>query len=63
MLLHTVDIKAENEVDDWIDAVVGEFGRLDGAANVVGINRRTRQQNTGNIVSIPNAGNTPPQNH
>ncbi|KAH7045174.1 putative short chain dehydrogenase/ reductase [Macrophomina phaseolina] len=49
VLLHTVDIKAENEVDDWIDAVVGEFGRLDGAANVVGINRRTRQQNTGNI--------------
>ncbi|KAF4307261.1 Short-chain dehydrogenase/reductase SDR [Botryosphaeria dothidea] len=49
VLLHTVDVKVEDEVSNWIDAIIAEFGRLDGAANVVGINRRSLQQNTGNI--------------
>ena len=32
-----VDISKREEVDAWIDDIVREFGRLDGAANVAGV--------------------------
>ncbi|KAJ9142671.1 Levodione reductase [Pleurostoma richardsiae] len=32
-----VDVSKREEVDSWIDGIVGKFGRLDGAANVAGI--------------------------
>jgi NAD(P)-dependent dehydrogenase (short-subunit alcohol dehydrogenase family) len=33
-----VDVSKRAEVDGWIDSIVQKFGRLDGAANVAGIN-------------------------
>lgn len=32
-----VDVSKRSQVDDWIEKIVGEFGRLDGAANCAGI--------------------------
>ncbi|CAJ2507972.1 Uu.00g091580.m01.CDS01 [Anthostomella pinea] len=32
-----VDISQRAEVDTWIDGIVNEYGRLDGAANVAGV--------------------------
>ncbi|OLN97291.1 Levodione reductase 1 [Colletotrichum chlorophyti] len=32
-----VDVSKKDEVEGWIDAVVKQFGRLDGAANVAGV--------------------------
>lgn len=32
-----VDVSSSQEVDDWIGSVVKKFGKLDGAANVAGI--------------------------
>lgn len=39
------------EVDAWISDAVKEFGRLDGAANVAGLSKRTPDTTSANIVS------------
>lgn len=36
-MISRVDISKRVEVDDWIDSIVKEQGRLDGAANVAGV--------------------------
>ena len=36
-MISRVDVSKRAEVDDWIDSVVKEQGRLDGAANVAGV--------------------------
>jgi NAD(P)-dependent dehydrogenase (short-subunit alcohol dehydrogenase family) len=36
-LVTKVDISKRDEVDAWIDEIVGRFGHLDGAANIAGI--------------------------
>lgn len=35
--IRKVDVRFMEEVQSWIDETVGEFGRLDGAANVAGV--------------------------
>lgn len=32
-----VDVRSQQQVQNWIDSTVAEFGRLDGAANIAGI--------------------------
>ena len=32
-----VDVTKSDEVDNWINSIVEEYGRLDGAANIAGI--------------------------
>jgi len=32
-----LDVTQRQEVDEWIERIVGQYGRLDGAANVAGI--------------------------
>lgn len=32
-----VDVSKSDQVDEWINATIREFGHLDGAANVAGI--------------------------
>jgi NAD(P)-dependent dehydrogenase (short-subunit alcohol dehydrogenase family) len=36
-LTTSVDVSKRKQVDDWIDAVMAKFGRLDGAANMAGV--------------------------
>lgn len=36
-MISRVDVSKRAEVDDWIDSIVREQGRLDGAANVAGV--------------------------
>lgn len=36
-LAHKVNVAIRKEVEDWLDAIVAKFGRLDGAANVAGV--------------------------
>ncbi|KAI1046193.1 hypothetical protein LB505_009859 [Fusarium chuoi] len=33
----TVDVRSQQQVQNWVDCTVAEFGRLDGAANIAGI--------------------------
>ncbi|RBQ84155.1 hypothetical protein VDGD_04579 [Verticillium dahliae] len=35
--INTVNVAVRSQVDDWIDGIVKQFGRLDGAANVAGV--------------------------
>ena len=37
--VHTkvVDVRKEQDVKEWVDEIVGKFGRLDGAANLAGV--------------------------
>jgi NAD(P)-dependent dehydrogenase (short-subunit alcohol dehydrogenase family) len=37
VLVTVVDVRKRKDVDDWINATVQKFGRLDGAANIAGI--------------------------
>ncbi|RKL26923.1 hypothetical protein BFJ72_g13520 [Fusarium proliferatum] len=37
MLVSRVDVSQRPQVEDWLDATVEKYGRLDGAANVAGI--------------------------
>jgi NAD(P)-dependent dehydrogenase (short-subunit alcohol dehydrogenase family) len=37
VLTFAVDIRKSEEVDNWIDATVKHFGRLDGGANIAGV--------------------------
>jgi NAD(P)-dependent dehydrogenase (short-subunit alcohol dehydrogenase family) len=37
VLLTKVDVSKRKEVDDWIQATVSRFGKLDGAANIAGV--------------------------
>jgi len=37
----TLDVSSNQAVDDWISSTVKHFGRLDGAANVAGIDYKT----------------------
>ena len=46
-----VDVGKRDQVDSWIDTVVTEFGRLDGAANIAGI-ADGDGETTENIVSL-----------
>jgi NAD(P)-dependent dehydrogenase (short-subunit alcohol dehydrogenase family) len=39
----TVDITSNKQVDEWIAAVVEQFGRLDGAANIAGVTTKAAQ--------------------
>ena len=32
-----VDVSQSHEIEEWVQATVKEFGRLDGAANVAGL--------------------------
>ncbi len=34
--LHKVDVRSKEDVENWIDATIANFGRLDGAANLAG---------------------------
>lgn len=36
-MISRVDVSKRSEVDDWINLIVKEYGRLDGAANVAGV--------------------------
>lgn len=35
--VNSVDVSKRAEVDSWIEGIVAEFGRLDGAANIAGV--------------------------
>lgn len=35
----TVDVSVREQVDSWISGIVQQFGRLDGAANIAGVNQ------------------------
>ncbi|KAF5600716.1 short chain dehydrogenase reductase [Fusarium pseudoanthophilum] len=37
VIASTVDVRSQQQVQNWIDSTVAEFGRLDGAANIAGI--------------------------
>ncbi|KAK2739407.1 hypothetical protein FQN55_009480 [Onygenales sp. PD_40] len=37
LLATVVDVGSASQVNDWIDATVAKFGRLDGAANMAGV--------------------------
>lgn len=45
-----VDVSKRNQVDKWIEDVVAQFGRLDGAANIAGV--MTRDHAKGKVVDI-----------
>jgi NAD(P)-dependent dehydrogenase (short-subunit alcohol dehydrogenase family) len=55
ILLSCVDIAIATQVDEWIEAAVKEFGRLDGAANVAGLSKRTPETTSMNIVGYPSS--------
>ncbi|KAF4634962.1 hypothetical protein G7Y89_g3134 [Cudoniella acicularis] len=50
VLIMQVDVAKKDEVDEWIQFTVTEFGSLDGAANVAGLSRRKPDTTTANIV-------------
>ncbi|KUJ21323.1 putative short chain dehydrogenase/ reductase [Mollisia scopiformis] len=50
VLLFKADVSKADEVDSWISSTTSEFGRLDGAANVAGLSRRSPETNSSNIV-------------
>jgi NAD(P)-dependent dehydrogenase (short-subunit alcohol dehydrogenase family) len=51
VLITQADVAKADEVDKWIETTVKTFGRLDSAANVAGISRRTPETTSANIVS------------
>ncbi|CZR68559.1 related to D-arabinitol 2-dehydrogenase [Phialocephala subalpina] len=50
VLIHKVDVAIASEVDTWITISHSAFGRLDGAANVAGLSKRSPDTNSSNIV-------------
>lgn len=38
---HSVDVSKTEEVNRWTDGILKEFGKLDGAANIAGVVRRS----------------------
>lgn len=45
-----VDVSNRKSVDDWINATVSKFGKLDGAANLAGV--IGRQNNTAGVADL-----------
>lgn len=49
-----VDVADENQVNAWTDAIIAEFGRLDGAGNIAGGEKKHGPEQTIlNTVSRP----------
>jgi NAD(P)-dependent dehydrogenase (short-subunit alcohol dehydrogenase family) len=49
-----VDVADSDQVDAWINATVKEFGKLDGAANIAGVESKPGGKVFNNIVDISN---------
>lgn len=47
-----VDVIDPKQVDDWISSIVAEFGRLDGAANIAGGERKGNRKAEDRIIEI-----------
>lgn len=47
-----VDVIDAKQVDDWIASIVAEFGRLDGAANIAGGERKGNRKAEDRITEI-----------
>ena len=47
-----IDVSKSAEVDAWINATVKEFGRLDGAANIAGVEAKPGKKVLAKIVDI-----------
>lgn len=47
-----VDVSQNDQINDWVEATVREFGRLDGAANVAGIAGGDGETTCATIVSF-----------
>jgi NAD(P)-dependent dehydrogenase (short-subunit alcohol dehydrogenase family) len=50
VLIFKADVSKTQEVDSWIASAMSEFGKLDGAANIAGLSKRSPETNSSNIV-------------
>ena len=55
VLAAVVDVAIAAQVDAWVESIVAEFGRLDGAANIAGLCRGNPETDSSNIVGRPGA--------
>lgn len=54
-----VDVIDAKQVDAWIASIVAEFGRLDGAANIAGGERKGNRKAEDRITEIVSIGVAP----